>query len=91
MNYPTEGAQIFAETGKSAMQIVLEEANAPVWVGAYAGYFMNTSPGWRPSDAARHCVSQWQKGYMTEERFNEEIRKMHADIKAERMAQGGLC
>lgn len=89
MEYPTEGAQVYAETGKSVYQTVLEEADAPDWVGHYAGYILNTSPGYRPSDAAREAVRQWKAG-MTEARYNEITVKMHEDLAAERKRWGWL-
>lgn len=72
MTYPTDGARTYAETGKSVFQTVLEEAGAPDWLAGYATRILNTSPGYRPSDAAREAVRHWQNGSMTYERFNAE-------------------
>jgi len=65
-NYPSDGARHWAETGKSVSQTVLEESGIAEehWaeVGLYANFLMNTSPGWRPSDAMRQAVRQYRSG-----------------------------
>jgi len=68
INYPSEGARILAETGKTRSQLVFEEefpAGFPeddeAIVGLYANYIMNTSPGWRPSDAMRRACSSFKR------------------------------
>lgn len=64
MYYPTEGARISAETGKSVRDHVLDDANLGehrTAVSLYANFIMNTSPGYRPSDAARAAVRQYQR------------------------------
>ena len=66
--YPSEGARILAETGKTRSQLVFEEEfpaglseDDEAIVGLYANYIMNTSPGWRPSDAMRRACSSFKR------------------------------
>jgi hypothetical protein len=68
---------------KSAFTVVLEEANAPAWVSGYAIYLLNTTPGQRPSGAARQAVSDWKNG-MTEEDNAARIKRETDLIKQER-------
>lgn len=61
-SYPTEGARISAETGKSARQHVLDDANLGDdynAVALYANFLMNTGGG-RPSDCARTAVREYR-------------------------------
>lgn len=58
-SYPTEGARISAETGKSARQIVLEEAFEDERLRAVASQeatYIGNCAGGRPSDSARSAV-----------------------------------
>ena len=65
INYPSEGARILAETGKTRSRLVFEEEfpdglsdEDEAVVGLYCNFLMNTQPGWRPSDAMRRaCLS----------------------------------
>lgn len=40
------------------------------WVSLEANRIMNMSPGWRPSDAARQAVREYESGRLTLESFN---------------------
>jgi len=63
-NYPTEGARIFAETGKTAEQIVLDAEFTDDPCEDFAGLMSNRSlntGGGRPSDAARDVVRLHQR------------------------------
>jgi len=63
VDYPTEGARIHAETGKSVWDHILDDANLGedrTAVALYANYILNTSPGYRPSDAARLAVRRYR-------------------------------
>lgn len=63
ITYPTEGARVSEQTGKSVRQHVLDDADLGAdhdAVALYANFISNTSPGWRPSDAAREAVRQYR-------------------------------
>lgn len=57
--YPTEGARIHAETGKTAMQLVIEEAcdneDCRTTMGLDTNRYVNMVGG-RPSDGARSAA-----------------------------------
>lgn len=59
MNYPTEGARILAETGKTAMQLVIEgeceKKECQSLMGLLTNREMNMVGG-RPSDCARSAA-----------------------------------
>ncbi len=60
----TQGAAIFEATGKSVFQTVLEQVPEAdrASVAAKAILIFNTSPGYRPSDAAREAVRRYEGG-----------------------------
>jgi hypothetical protein len=64
-DYPTAGAEFSARTGKSRFQAILDEAAIPeqhaAAVGLFANFILNTSPGYRPSDAARYAVRVYRQ------------------------------
>jgi hypothetical protein len=63
-HYPSHGAYISATTGKTKFDHVLDDANLGedrTAVALYANFIMHTSPGWRPSGAAREAVRQYRE------------------------------
>lgn len=69
-NYPSEGARISAETGKSKREHVLDEATLPeghrTAVSLEANRIVNSSPGWLPSHAASEAVRRYRAGLLTD-------------------------
>lgn len=62
-SYPTDGARVSAQTGKSKFTIMLEQAQLGDdydAVALYANFILNTSPGWIPSAAAAEAVRQYR-------------------------------
>ena len=64
MDYPSAGARHWAETGETAAEPVNEEAGIPEVdlndVRLMAVETLHTSPGFRPSDAARAAVRRYR-------------------------------
>lgn len=62
--YPTDGARVFAETGKAKYQIVIDEAGIPAEdrtaVVLEMNRILHLSGGWIPSTAAAEAVRRYR-------------------------------
>ena len=85
-NYPSDGARVLAETGKTKSQIVFEEefpeglpAEDKARIGLAANSMMNSGPGWLPSAAMRRACRNfkaqvWKPPVRVRSKYDDEYK-----------------